>query len=1151
MPTLFERLDTALAGVNLDSALTAQVGTLSGVTTLVTNLINEPPSNLGDLSGALNALPLPNLGVDASFVTQFAALRNAVPTDLDDVTGVLTNGLSQLAATIGADLAEPLSQLLAAIAAIRQLTALQFTCPDTTPSAALAPFATNGPFNSLAVLVHTTSLRAPGDPPSPLAAITTQINSIVTLLDSAPSDVGLLLGWLSDMSRAFSQANGVAITLPLLHDWVDPLQTLHAWQAMPPAALRDHLGQTLQALTGFIERTVPATATAITADLATVGGQLPTSELNQLAAAMTSALAQLKNAVNSGNLAGAAPIVTALNATLDTYAALRVTLQPVLGQLPTLGERGLTFADDLGAQMCHLQSVLAPDTLVSLAALAPEPLLLATPPLQEAIQAQVQPIIDWLQAVAALLDVSALTAPLQTVADTIEHTIQGLEQHVAGVTAEVRALFSEVEALLAAIDLAALVQGVQDAINHFATTLTQQLTQLFQPVRTALAQVVQAISDGLAAFDPAALVGVLQQALQAVTAVFSDPAVVAAITSVRTALESVSTVLVELSFTPLTDEVVAAIAEITSALGALDASLLGGALQAALSAALSVLPESLTPLTDPLIDELGALIEGGPVPLLQSIADKPQALLDSVRHFDPASLIGDELAAPLQALLAQMEPFQPSALLAPVQDELQKLKERLTAQANPGAALAPLEAPFNGILQAFDQLAPAALLQPLDNALTGAVAQVQAVLPVDEIFDQLDSVLRSLQEVNAFGQSSAALVEKVASLLQMFQNSQSTLATWLAAILDKIAAIGDTAPLQPLFAALNAVLDETKAPALTDALQSGLGPLLAALETLDPQAKLAALVQALSTFPRPALNALPASPEKAAIVAALARFTPLDAAFSAPYRGLADFLQQLRQAQDALPAQLAGWDERYHSPESALSALRKSGATPAELRQWVAEALEPQFCRPARLLFALLEPLGAPLAGYATVLQNLANVLQEKLTQVLAGPTALAAIRDDLQGVLDRLDNVALDFLRDSITEVFAGVRSKIAALDPAQLRQTLETAFSQMLATITLDQVLPSTEIAALDAEYAALLDKVKALDPKQLVIDVVKPEFDTKILPLLDAFDLTLLFQVIIDRLSALDDDLKRELVRVNDAYQELRGAAQAVTASVSVSV
>jgi hypothetical protein len=69
--------------------------------------------------------------------------------------------------------------------------------------------------------------------------------------------------------------------------------------------------------------------------------------------------------------------------------------------------------------------------------------------------------------------------------------------------------------------------------------------------------------------------------------------------------------------------------------------------------------------------------------------------------------------------------------------------------------------------------------------------------------------------------------------------------------------------------------------------------------------------------------------------------------------------------------------------------------------------------------------------------------------------------------------------------------------------------------------------------------------------VIDVVKPEFESKILPLLDAFDVTVLFQLIIERLSALDDELKREVARVNTAYQGLRGAAESVSGGGSVSL
>lgn len=1149
MPTLFERLDTALADIHVDAQISTQSGKLGSVTTLVTTLINDPPSTLGDLGQAINELPLPALAINPSFVTQLTALRNAVPTDLGALTGVLTGGLTQLAGTVEGELAAPLAKVLAAITAIRQLTELSFTCPDSPVATIL--------FGPLALpqrngaLIAGRALPAAAVAPSSIAEATNHLNSVVALLASVPTEVDLLLGWLSEVSETLSLSSGITMTVPLLHEWIDPLQTLQAWQTLQPAQIRDHIAQTLQTLTAFVAGTVQSTVTDLMGELGPLPVQLHAAELAQIANDLNSALAQLKTAVTSSDLSGTTGVVGQLNSTLDSYATLRGIMQPLLAQLPALGQRTLGFPDEVTAQICHLQAVLAPDTLLSVTLAAPDPLPLPIPPLQAAITAQLQPVVDWLQALADLLDLSALTEPLQTVAQTVQSAINGLEQNVAGVTGNIRALFSEVETLLNAINLQALVQEVQQAIDNFAATLTQQLGQLFQPVREAIAQIVQSIGAGVDAFNPTEIIETLKKAIQAVAGVFNDPAVLSAINGVRTALESVANVLVELSFTPLTDEVVAAIDAIVSALQAIDASVLGGALQGALSSALSVLPESLTPITDPLLDEFGALVDSGPVPLLQSIADKPQELLDSVRRFDPATLIGDQLSSPFQGLIAQMEQFQPSNLLEPVNGELQKLKTRLAELANPGAALTPLEQPFQGLLQAFDQLDPDALIEPLNNAIQAVVDQLLAVLPTAALFDQVDGVLATLQEVTAFGQSVAALVEKLGSLLQIFQNSRQKLESWIDAILDKIEAISDTSPLQPHLAALTAALDATKVAAISTPFQSAVTPLVGALQTLDPQAKLASVVQAVGAFPHTALAALPPSPAKDAITAALARVTPLDVAFSAPYRALAEFLPQLQQAQAALPTQLAGWDARYHSADSLLSSLRKSGATAAELRQWVAAAVEGQFIQPTRLLFAVLEPLGAPLAAYATVLQTLADILQDKLTQLLAGPTALADIRDDLQALLDRLNNFALDFLRESVAAVFGAVRSKIEAINPAQLRQTIETAFAQMLASITLEQVLPAAQIATLDADYTALIDKLKLLDPKQLVIDVVKPEFESAILPLLKTFDITVLFQLIIERLSALDDELKREVARVNTAYQGLRGAAQSVSASGSVSL
>ena len=94
-----------------------------------------------------------------------------------------------------------------------------------------------------------------------------------------------------------------------------------------------------------------------------------------------------------------------------------------------------------------------------------------------------------------------------------------------------------------------------------------------------------------------------------------------------------------------------------------------------------MLPTDLKPVTDPLVDGLKELVEGGPVPLVKAIQGEPQKLLDQVKHFEPASLVGDELSEPWQALLVDLDDFRPSELLEPVHEQLDALKERLKASS--------------------------------------------------------------------------------------------------------------------------------------------------------------------------------------------------------------------------------------------------------------------------------------------------------------------------------------------------------------------------------------------------------------------------------------------------------------------------------------
>ena len=194
--------------------------------------------------------------------------------------------------------------------------------------------------------------------------------------------------------------------------------------------------------------------------------------------------------------------------------------------------------------------------------------------------------------------------------------------------------------------------------------------------------------------------------------------------------------------------------------------------------------------------------------------------------------------------------------------------------------------------------------------------------------------------------------------------------------------------------------------------------------------------------------------------------------------------------------------------------------------------------------FSATQPIAATFAAMARQVEHLMEDVNGKLGAILTGPDSLTAIRDAVQELVDRLRTFDLGFLTASLNGVFDNVRGKLDAANPAHLRELVDEVFDDMLAELTLAQILPPADVAALDAAYAEVRDKLKELDPGKLVTEIVQPEFEATIVPLLAAFDLTPVLDALIARLQSLDEELRAEMDRVNEAWQRLRGAIPSIS-------
>ena len=183
-----------------------------------------------------------------------------------------------------------------------------------------------------------------------------------------------------------------------------------------------------------------------------------------------------------------------------------------------------------------------------------------------------------------------------------------------------------------------------------------------------------------------------------------------------------------------------------------------------------------------------------------------------------------------------------------------------------------------------------------------------------------------------------------------------------------------------------------------------------------------------------------------------------------------------------------------------------------------------------------------PVGGVAQSLADLETRLTTSLANILTGPASLQSISDAVQSVVNTLRNVDLGFLRESLEGVFRTVREQIESLGPKPLTLALDREFGEIIDALDLDVLLPPAEVAALDAAAATVAEKLGALDPARLATDAVGPAFEADVLPLIEALDITPVFDALIEALRGLDEELKSEFARVNTAYQALLAARPA---------
>lgn len=1122
MPTVIERISSVGTG-GLEQQLSSQVGALQQVISLAGPLVEGKTPDITALVGRLGALRSPSFE-GGGFGASLSSALALAPADLSSVVGPIGGRFAEMSTLVDAELKPLIENAVNGARGIQQLLNVRLSCLQGIGGVGSSP----APADPAAAADP--AAPAQPAPPSRIALAAQHVAQLDSVLGKLPDniDAASLVQLLLALAGSKPRDRFIAINLPVLDDFVDPLQTLAIWAALDVDGIRAHMTTSVDALTARVRECATQPVAELAAGLGLFSTGLRATALSSAADDLAQKLGALDEALRGNDAVATSLAQQALDAAIDAYAALATTMAGdalpaarALRQLPALQPARLV--DDLE----HLAMLVEPSNLASTLSVA---IPAVSPIPTEAIDAfkdGVQPLIDWLNELMGLLNFGGAQAGVAQVASKARELANDIESGLTGVTLEVQAAFAGVSDAIDGLGLDALRAQLSAQIQTFGEQLRREVVQAFEPARDATHQAIDVVSQTLNAFDPSSIVAALQQVVDGVAAVLSGDDVKGAIEQVKQAVDTVAEALRSLSFQPVTDEVVGLINQMKNGLQAIIEKELNEATKSALGAAMSILPGDLHPVTDPLLADFGNLIENGPLVVLQSVKDAPKRLLDQIQQFNPAALIGDQLSGPYRELLARADDFEASKLFAAADAELERARRRLLESARPSRALDPLRAPVQQLFGKLDAFSAAALLAPLTDKLEETVDQIIEASPVDEVLAAVNGVFAAVRDVLSFLERIQSVASRVERLFTAFARADVELDAWRDRVLASVPSVGGS--LAPAVAGLNGAIDAVRHVDVLAAFDAATAGVVGQLDQLDPAARLTRIVTAYARLV-PRVAALPPlSSARTAAEQSLQRFNPTQPQHSAPLRAAADVRAQLTAARGELVASAAAWG----SAAEDLALLHVENG--ADLRALLAGAVDVAL-RPVRFVFASLASMAGMVSGITSTLAELVTALTSRLNALVNGPESLSAISDAVQQVVDALRGINLSFVGQSLDQVLGTVRDKLRLLDPARLATDLDSAFEQALSSLSLSTIIPAQDLAALDAAWQSVVDKLRTLDPGKLLEGAVQPIYDAAITPLLDAFDLTPIFDALLEFFDSLEGELGTGLDEVNAAYQSL---------------
>ncbi len=1114
MPGLLVSLDDLFGAVDIEASISVQLGPLDTVAGAVTQLASGP-ADLSTLIDAIESLPVP-AGLDG--LVGLGARLSGIPSvddlDIGALFGAVLDPLGRIGVPgFGIEAAQRLACGIEVARTIVTLTTGElfsggFGLPVPAELWGRRGMPTGTDLPPEEVRAHMASLRADLDAFGPHL----DGAALVRLLKAVAPQVVDLRKWPH---------------IPIVSDVLEIAAVAVTWEGLDADALTAHLDQQLARIGDVIAMPRTRVAGPLIAQ-ANLAAEVP-ARLRAAATELTPLLARLAAKVTTstvqpsiGELVVLERHVLALD---EAAAALDLDGTP-LGRLPHL-------VDDLELQLLRAVRAFHPAMDVGSISAPLDALLAQIPePDGDALGGAAQAIVD--------LDLSFLTDPLagvqravQSVVDEITAALDTVREHV---TAALQPIADALDGAIEATGVADVRAALADLPDQLRAFVDSEVRPTVEPIRDAITGAVAGLDSALDEFDPASLIDPLRDAIERLADLLDTDEIRDVVGQVHAALEAARTALADVDVSAAADEVVDLLADLESSFAEIDPLTIPEPAVPIVEGAVEVVAsiDFTAELAGPVTAAVGGALDAGPGRLLDALDGQIGELRTRLDQFRPSVAIGDVLDRPFVDLLVTLQSVSPAALLDQVVNELRRVADRVQL-LDPSAVLSPIEAAHGQLVAMVETVRPSNVLRPVDEAIAAAIERLFDVTGVDDVFDGLNDAVATVQAWIDVVVETEGVVRRLGELVAQPGSPDAALTELVEAIVGRLGT-AHIESLQDRFEALGDAVRSVRHGTITADITRALRAaqvVPAALRGPD----LAALARAARAFPRTALADQRPVPKRRRLVAATDRLVAvidqLEAA-AGPFGALSaeiDARAPRLQADLATYSRLTVIDGADVFADCIIPIADRAALLDA-VRRAAREGLE----LPMQALFALFGRIAPHLSGLAIAFADVVKALQAKLGEV-TGAAGIGGAVDSLEAAADLLRGLDLSAVTDPLDAVFARIDGAVGALDPAPLRATLQAAADAVADLLDLDTLIDPASVAALDATYDDVVERVRALRPGAVVAATLDPLYEELLGGVVPLLDLPGLLRDLLGSVGAdLGAEVTEELGRVEVAFDSM---------------